>query len=122
MSRKHLTENERFFFDNAGYGYDPQTETQDQGHTRCAVVLAAAEAAGNIAGYRFQWNIDSDCDSSDWSDEKPAYDQYELIGYNEAGDVIGALGCIDFGRDGSPTRDNYARVCEAEMALQALPL
>lgn len=39
-----LSADEAFFFEHAGYSYDPARETPAQGRTRCAVSLAAAEA------------------------------------------------------------------------------
>lgn len=41
--RMQLTKQEQFFYDHGGISYNPDTETQDQGHERNARELAAAE-------------------------------------------------------------------------------
>ena len=70
-----LTADQQFFFDCACHSYDPRTETPEQGRTRCALDLAAAEAFGRAAGLSFDWfdwSDDPHTDSSEWSDDAPA--------------------------------------------------
>ena len=43
-----LAVDEKFFFDNAGYSYDPKIETAVEGKIRCAKQLALAERAAQI--------------------------------------------------------------------------
>lgn len=108
---------EQFFFDNAGYSYDPKTETQDQGRERFAKQYAAAEAWARDNGYSFNWEIDPGIDSSDFSNERPAWQLYQVTMFNSDGEVVDSMGGVDFGRDGTPWGDNYRRVCEAEMSV-----
>jgi hypothetical protein len=106
----------KFFFDRAGYGYDPKIETPEQGRARDAQELAEAEARAKRAGLRFVWEVDPDIDSSHFSDEVPPWDQWQCTAL--CGGRVGYLGGVDFGRDGTPHGDAYARVVEAEIALE----
>jgi hypothetical protein len=116
-----MNKSETFFYDHAGYSYHPATETPEQGRIYCATQYAKAEAWARDAGLSFAWFQDPEIDSSDFSDEEPAWPLWECLVYNEDGEVIGALGGVDFGRDGSPRGDHYRRVVEAELALEAMP-
>lgn len=107
-----------FFLKHGGYCYGPG-ETPEQGRRRCAKAMAKAESEGRDAGLSFEWRID-DVDSSEWSDEDPAYEQWACICLNAEGEAIASLGCIDFGRDGTPWSDPYRSVVEAELAMEAL--
>ena len=53
-----------FFYEHAGYSYDPKCETQNQGRRRCARGLAKAEAKASKLGFTFEWDYDG-MDSSD---------------------------------------------------------
>lgn len=123
-SRNRITGNPipadvRFFFTHASFSYFPGKETPTDGRLRCARELAAAERNGRVAGLSFEWHVD-DVDSSEWSDEKPAYVQWACICHDAEGEAVASLGCIDFGRDGEPWSDPYRRVVEAELAAEAL--
>lgn len=109
----------RFFFTHAAFSYMPGKETRDEGRARCARELAEAERKGREAGLVFDWTADPDCDSSEWSDEAPAYVQWQCLCYLN-NEIVASLGCIDFGRDGDPWNDPYQRVVEAELAAEAL--
>jgi hypothetical protein len=111
----------QFFHAHAGYSWQPEKETQAQGRRRCARALAAAELAGREAGLSFMWSIDPHTDSSDWSDERPAWRVWQCVCIDQANRVRASLHGIDFGRDGEPHGDPYARVVEAELAHEALP-
>ena len=50
-ARTRLTVDQLFFYENAGYSYDPKTETPEQGRIRCARDLADAEMVGQRLGY-----------------------------------------------------------------------
>ncbi len=113
-----LTADQQFFFDHSGYSHNPATETPEQGRTRCAVNLAAAEAFGRAAGLSFQWSMDEDIDSSEWSDDPEPWATWKCLCYDSEGHVCQALCGIDFGRDGSPYADPYARVVMAELAAE----
>lgn len=110
----------QFFLSNAGYSV-AEGENKRAGQVRCARALAKAEREGRDAGLSFQWEIDPQIDSSNWSDEEPAYEQWVCTCYNAAGLMVASLGGIDFGRDGSPYGNVYKRVVEAELASEAIP-
>lgn len=112
-----LSPDAQFFHDHAGYSYGLD-ETPEQGRTRCALALAAAEQQARNAGVSFGWEVDRDIDSSDFSDEEPAWELWQCVAYNADGEAIESLGAVDFGRDGSPHSSTYARVMQAELALQ----
>jgi hypothetical protein len=117
-----------FFLANAGYSYDPKTETPMQGRIRCAQDLAYAEKHAREAGASFEWSHDVDSTSADWiaphNDggrlRDPWY-AWVCLARGADGKVFASLGGIDFGRDGSPWGDPYRRVVEAELACE-LPL
>jgi hypothetical protein len=116
-----------FFYEHAGYSYDPAKETADQGRERCARELAKAEAYARRAGIEFSWEVDRDCLSSDWldpsedggRDNSPWY-TWICTAYDESGSAMASLGGVDFGRDGSPHGDPYGRVVEAELAAECM--
>jgi hypothetical protein len=111
---------ESFFWKHAGYSYNPTAgETPEQGRRACAVALAAAERAGSDAGLSFDWMIDPDVDSSDWSDDPEPWRQWVCLCRDMDGAVVASLGAIDFGRDGEPLGSDYRRVVEAELASEA---
>src|SRR5687768_6068777 len=107
----------QFFYEHAGYSELPD-ETAEQGHARSAQLLADAEAKARDAGTSFEWMIDPDSDSSEWTDEEPAYAQWVCIARDGDGDVFASLHGIDFGRDGTPWGSPYRRVVEAELACE----
>lgn len=111
---------EAFFFEWAGYGYDPKTETPTQGRRHGAQRLAAAERAAWRNGAAFVWSVDSDLTSGEWCDEEPAYEQYQCALLDKDGKCQASLHGIDFGREGFPSDgDPYRRVVEAELAQEA---
>src|SRR6267154_1105829 len=58
-ARKSLTPAELFFYEQAGYSYDPKTETQEQGRVRCAKSMANDEAtASAMEGWHYEWQDD----------------------------------------------------------------
>lgn len=117
---KTLTEQEKFFHENAGYSWNPETETREQGKIRCAKELAKAETEAAQTGIDFAWQVDPDCTSSEFSDEEPAWELWICQAIGESGDVLASLGGIDFGPDEGPIRNPYARVVRAELAMEAL--
>lgn len=115
---KTLTPDEQFFYDQAGYSYDPKTETQEQGRIKCAKRLAQVESFAKSKGIRYYWRRDQEIDSRDFSDEKPFYPLYECSAELN-GESIGGLCGIDFGRGNKPTGQPYKRVVEAEIVWDA---
>ncbi len=107
-----------FFLTNAGYCYDKATETPMQGRIRCAKSLAYNEARAKETNCSFAWEIDQDIDSSEWSDETPAWHTWNCIARDSDGKVFASLCGIDFGRDGEPWNKPYRRVVEAELACE----
>ena len=104
----------QFFYDHAGWCYDPKTETPEQGRNRCAQTLADAHRSALSAGYTFEWDIDPDTDSSEFLDG-PVYELYICVLVSPEGDSAGSIGGVDFGPTGDASED-YGRVVEAELA------
>lgn len=110
-----MTNDERFFYDNAGYSHDPKTQTEEQGHVETAQALARAELFAVENGWIFTWELDPHADPNDWDGEGPMGEE--------------AWGCIltvpgDSRTESlwsiwDPTRE-YQRVVQAELALEAL--
>jgi len=111
-----------FFYRNAGYSHPSDaTPAQQRAHRlNGARTLAHAEEWARNAGGSFVWSVDQDSTSADWSDETPAWEQWQCAMRDENGRCVASLHGIDFGRDGSPWNDNYRRVVEAELAREAL--
>lgn len=94
--------NVKFFYDHAGYSYDPKVETAAAaGRLRCATALAGAERAARGAVY-FDWGWESEVEG-----------EYCVARLDETGETT-SLGGIQ-GAD-----DNYRRVVQAELALELL--
>jgi hypothetical protein len=116
----HQTPSADFFFVHAGYSFNPSIEGPIAGRVRGALELAYAARIVRLAGFTFEWDVDTDIDSSEFSDEEPAYPLWMCTMRDVDGDHYDTLGGVDFGRDGHPSSDAYRYVCEAEMALQNL--
>ena len=109
-----------FFYTNAGIAYMPEKETKEQGRKRGARELAKTEQQARDGGFSYNWSIDPHTDSSDFSDEQPAWQLWQCAMYNADGRIVNSLHGIDFGRDGSPFGSAYKRVVEAELAQDGL--
>jgi hypothetical protein len=109
-----------FFYEHAGYSYDPANETPEQGRRRGAEELARASLEGFARHWSAVWEIDPDITSRDWDTDSPEHETWVCYVYDEHGEPIGSLGGVDFGPDGDPTGDPYARVVEAELAAEHL--
>lgn len=110
-----------FFYQHAGWGYDPAKETSDQGRRRNAERLALAERwLSEQPGHQIEWTEDTDADLS-WcqKNERSNRTQYGCI--VTVGDDKRSLWGIDFGQNGHPSGDPYARVVVAELALELMP-
>lgn len=117
---KALNQAVAFFLENAGYSYDPKTETPLQGHKRGAKVLAKAEREAHQRGFFYRWSVDTSTDSSEFDDAPEPWALWQCAMYNEDGRIVNSLHAIDFGRGGEPWGDNYRRVVEAELAIDGL--
>lgn len=110
------TEAEQFFYDNAGWSYDPATESEEEGRWRCARVLAEAEARLKAGPYF----VDHEPDDLPWDGDVP-YDGplwivtlYSVAG-NLDGEILGSLSSVACEAD-----DPYMRVVAAELASEWL--
>lgn len=110
-----------FFLASAGYSYNPKTETPMQGRIRCAQMLAHHERRAREAGCSFEWTIDPDSTSADWTDDDSPWQAWQCVARDSEGAIFASLHGIDFGHDGEPWGDPYRRVVEAELAGE-LPL
>lgn len=115
-----------FFYEYAGCGWDEKKETPAAARNRNAHALAKAERDARDHGLSFSWRIDPEITSADWSDEIPAHETWlcclhtEDAGDDQPSHIAGSLGGIDFGAGGEPYGAAYARVVEAELALEYL--
>ena len=110
-----------FFYAHAGWSYKPGEETPSRGRRRCAQALATAERKGLHAGLTFFWQPDDTATSADFDDSgAPPWELWECLCMNSRGRVVASLHAIDFGPEGRPAGDPYARVVEAELAQEAL--
>lgn len=105
----------RFFHEHAGYIVGQSAI--------CAVTLARAALRAADDGHSFHWSIDPSIDSSDFSDQEPAWQLWQCAmrsadeSEGQRG-ILASLHGIDFGRDGAPWSDPYRRVVEAELASE----
>jgi hypothetical protein len=113
----------QFFYEHAGYSYDPKTETPDKGRLRGAQALAQAEEYAAAKDWGYSWDYDRagcigcDCDSADCacSTGEP-HETLVCFLRTYDGEVLEALGGI------CGATPEYSRVVEAELALQAMPM
>lgn len=92
-----------FFYDNAGYSYDPKTQTEEEGRMECANRLALAEAFASEAGLTWYWEQD------DFENNEPRW-------CCSCAQLPLALGGIDVDES-----DDYARVVKAELVSELIP-
>lgn len=111
----------RFFYQHAGFSFDPKTETRNQGKWRCAREMARAEKYANAQDWLFEWEDDwSIGNHKEFYGEGSAYDEHEPSTCESCllrdldGNVLASLSCID------DADVNYRRVVEAELACEAL--
>jgi hypothetical protein len=112
------TSSTHFFYSQAGWSFTPTVETSSQGRWRGARQLAKAERHAKAQGWSCHWEEDASSDSSDFSDETPAWGLWVCILKDAEGNTLDVLGGVDFGRDANPGGP-YKRVVEAELALEA---
>lgn len=116
----------KFFYDNAGYSYDPRIETREQGRLRCAQSLAKAERYASEQGWLYEWSQDpegcigGDCGETATCDhpccQGTSHDcRVCLLWDADSTKVLASLGSIC-----EPSTE-YLRVIEAELALEAMP-
>lgn len=112
-----------FFYAHAGYSWG-NGETRAQGRVRSAQRLVRAEALAARDLMTFDWDYDSEINSSDFSDELPAWPLFVCVMKNAHGEVLQSVGGVDFGRDANSLSGTafcaqpYKRVVEAELAAE----
>jgi hypothetical protein len=124
-TKPYRPEAQSFFYEHAGWSFDPKRETETEGRLRCARELAQAELwAHGPGGLAFEWVGDLDADSycQCGEDHGPAYGC--IVRRKEGGEVLASLWGITF--DGTPGfrgpygSHPYVRVVEAELADEAM--
>lgn len=116
-----LSDAEQFFYDNAGYSYDPATESREEGRARCARALAAAEDYGRRHGWRVEYDEDPDVMEDD-------VDSVGMVARGEAvnltvtlrdadGEFLGSLAGVVVPND----QDPYLRAVAAQLMEDAMP-
>lgn len=109
-----LTQDEQFFYDNAGFSYEPGKESQEDGHIRCARRLATAEAYARNADWWYEWL------RQDWQECGCQLTSYHevwtciLFKSESRREVLAALGSI------CQPSSKYRRVIRAELAMEAM--
>jgi len=112
----------RFFYKHAGYCYNPQTETKQQGRWRCARELAHAEAEAKRRGWSVVWENDPEgcsgcccCEGTDDCEQREHDSVEGAFLINDSGHQLGpSLWRIT---DATP---EYRRVVGAELMSEAL--
>lgn len=108
-----------FFLRNAGYSYDPKTQTPQQGRSETARKLAKAERDARALGYTFQWADDWGIGShvkefgSESYPTEPTTCEICIM-RNDGGTIVQTLGCVD-----DATQEGR-RVIEAQLAMEEL--
>jgi|SRR5882672_7371092 len=107
-----LDKAQRFFFDNAGYSWNPRKETPAQGRTRGAMALRAAEQAYSDA------EAYASVEFCVWPDEIATYEdgeqRYMMAIRDGDGHTMNSCGAMD--SEDSTQR----RIMHAELALDIL--
>lgn len=115
-----LDDRQRFFYDHAGWSHDPKIETSEDGHVRCAVLLASAERHAEASGWDVVTEQDPDGPMADDAGSVEAVEAGECVCLivslrDEEGALLTSLGnCIV-----SSDSDDYVRVIGAELASEA---
>lgn len=102
-----------FFREHAGLSYDPNRQTVESGRRTTAWLLAAAEHRARVHGWDVEWSSDWDVDHEREYGYTPEVCECAIL-RNADGEVLASLGCVD------DADDNYRRVVEAELALEAM--
>ncbi len=115
------TDAKDFFFANAGWSYNPKTETKRQGKLRTARALATAEEYAKAHGWVYEWQDDpegcSGCDCGSNGCSCAIGSEHETLGCilkDDQGNVLRSLWSI------CGATDDYQRVVQAELALEAM--
>lgn len=112
---------EAFFYEHAGYGYDPKTETKEEGRRRGAKLLADAEQWAWDNNYEFLW--EEDPEGWDLLGDVDPDDVSEVLVVrmvDAQGETVQSLGGVLMGHNSVDNR-NMGRVFEAELASEEYP-
>lgn len=107
-----------FFYEHDGFSYNPETETEEEGHRRCAQESARDELLAKRAGITFEWEDDWSIGDHErefgeaYADGGPSSCEQCTAFYK--GEIVASLGCVD---DATP---EYRRVVEGQLASEAL--
>lgn len=115
-----------FFYKHAGYSYDPAKETEAEGRERGAIQLAQAEQYALNNDWEVVWEYDQEpcigCDCGDFDCPCYARREHETFAAfltdgrgRESHHILAALGSI------CEPSEEYRRVVNAELALEAMP-
>jgi hypothetical protein len=112
-AQDHLKKNAEFFYKHAAYSYGPD-QTKRQGRMEGAMKLARAEREAEERGWNVEWQPDGmPYDMGDAETEMPNEVLFAVL-KDASGNIIGSLSGI------ADPDNNYRRVVEAELALEAL--
>ncbi len=113
-----LNDDEQFFYDNAGWAYDPKWETPEHGKAVCAILLAKAERTlKQKSDVTVEWEYDPEPWDGDVEWDGPVYVAIMIRETDESGrEILSNLGGIAM----TNLDDPYRRVIEAELALESL--
>lgn len=100
---------EQFFYDHAGWSYDPKKETSEEGKRRTAAELTKAEQWASDNDYEFVWS--DDVHDDDKTVPPTTCESCQMI---IDGEYVSGLGCVD------DADDDYRRVIQAELALNVM--
>lgn len=118
-----MDDRERFFFEHAGYGYNPAHETAEEGRERCARELAAAEREMIRRGWSIRVEDDPDVmeDDAGTVEEVAAGNWLNLVVdlLDEDGDLLQCLGGVTVLTEEGYNAP-YVTVCGVEMADEQL--
>jgi hypothetical protein len=116
---------EDFFYEHAGYSYDPATQTQEEGRRASARALARAEQYATDHGWWVTWEADPDQWDGDMPYDGPLWVALLMAEpdgpepYHARGpETLATMGSIAIDST-DPRSEPYGRVVAAELALQA---
>ena len=80
-----------FFFANAAYNYNMETETPEIGRINGAKKLAQAEEEAWDIGLSYEWRVDPEITSANWSEDPDPWSTWECNVRDDAGVVLVGL-------------------------------
>jgi hypothetical protein len=112
-----LTAAEEFYYEHAGWSFDPALETSGSGRTRNAILLAQAAEWLAESDAEVHWMPDDDQEAARGDGEEGTL--WVAVLYNGGQHVLASLGGVGFS-SGAPWGAPHAKVVEAELAVEAL--